>query len=360
MAFTDDVSAVAEQMMKNFVRIAPMAQRGKKRNTDAVPEATSVPDLSEIDVTVPEALLQPPGEEDIWRRLAEVLERHAEITLRDQGAVVMDGDELLVDMHERHKGEFVPGTARVDAVLPLTDAIFLPALKERLVGRRVGERLRLSVDLADGPGTVELAIFIKSARRVEVPSLTDPRIFEILGRGDTVKAVVDSITHELHLERAQLQRTAVQNLVLEEIADRTEVDVPTSLLEDELRSQWMKIEGASMATAGYSTREQRESQAAFLQNPEIRFEAEQRLRTTLALGAIAKRDGITVTREDMQAWLAALAEEGADVDAVKAELKNEKNALFTLFDKLLYLKTVAHCVSQVKINLPESDALQPC
>ncbi|HEX8536583.1 MAG TPA: peptidylprolyl isomerase, partial [Cystobacter sp.] len=83
-----------------------------------------------------------------------------------------------------------------------------------------------------------------------------------------------------------------QNLVLEQLASRAEVELPTSLVDEEIRRRWQAAEGQVLEQKDFSPAEKQEALDVWMNDPATRSEVERRLRIALALKAVAARDGL--------------------------------------------------------------------
>ncbi|MFY0583821.1 hypothetical protein ACN28S_64495 [Cystobacter fuscus] len=195
------------------------------------------------------------------------------------------GDELLLNFVGYSNGKLIPFSVRADVWVPLAPAPLLPGLYEQLVGHLPGETVLADILLSqDYPvealrgQPARFAVQIQAAREVKFPDPASPEFLKAFGRGDTVEAATNSVLKELEQETVQLLRLQAQEMVLNEVAARTKVDIPEALVDEEVRRRWGSSEGRAVTELKFTEKQQEESLQTWLKDEPTRAVARQRLR----------------------------------------------------------------------------------
>jgi trigger factor len=120
-----------------------------------------------------------------------------------------------------------------------------------------------------------------------------------LGRGNTLEAVMESIADELADERAEDLWLEAQELVLDEVVARTEVELTPEMVDEEIRQAWSNNEAHLLVAKDFAPDELQEALDGWLDDSNTRLEAERRLRLALGLRAIIERDKLQLTPEKL-------------------------------------------------------------
>lgn len=326
-------------------------------NTIGAPlPAVTAPRTDDLVVVVPEA--EDPGVEDILARFERLRREHAGELARVVGEPVQLGDAVCIDVIGYRDGEAVPMTARREQWLTIEHDDVLPGFALGLVGTAVGGTTTVDVTLpVDYPVAalrarrVVFAVSVRAAHEVQLPAADDPAFLAATGKGETMEAVMETIAQELVDELADELVERGRTLVLDELARRLDVELPAGLVNDEIRRTWQQTEGDLLIEIGASFAEQQRSSAAWREDPATREDAERRLRRALALGAVAKRDGLRVTKQDVDDFLREISKAtGTPMFDLVAEVQKERSLQKQLSEKLLSALAEEHVIEQATIR----------
>lgn len=315
---------------------------------DAAPELPPVeaPSLEGLEVTIPAERLTA---EELEERFAALRREHAEVHPRNPGEPIALGDEVLVDVVGICNGRMIPFSARMDAWLEMAPEPTLPGFFEALVGIPVGSSVDVEVtvpgdhpipDLRGAPALFRVEV--KAAREVILPPAEDPELLAKLGLGSNLDEVMEKLALEAADDLAIRLRTKAENLVLDAVAARTNVQVPAALVDEEIRRRWLFAEGSTLEEHGFTQDELGEALAGWKAHPEIRQEAERRLKIGLALGALVKKEGLQPTPE--------FAAEVVDEVAATSEVSREEVLEAVKSDKQLAAKLAALAQHQYAVQ----------
>jgi trigger factor len=328
-----------------------------ERSHPVVLPQVEAPSLEGLSVTLP----APQGftAEQVQERFLELARPHATERYRYPTEQISWGDELLLNIAGYSQGHLIPFSLRTDVWLPVRPDPMLPGLYEALVGRSPGEGLVVDITLpSDYPveslrGTpARFVLQLQAAREVTYPDLESQEFLMAFGRGHTLREVMRDVVRQMEDEAAQLLLVQAQQQVLNQVAARTPVEIPKELVDEEIRRRWSASEGRSASELQFTGPEQEESLATWLKDADTRAEVEHRLRISLALGAICKRDGLTLTPQVVEKVLRDQANAaGLTMEEMSAALRAEPRNLARIDQVAWHLMAVDHVMSRARIQL---------
>jgi trigger factor len=333
----------------------PPARRAEQGQPVELPQVAA-PSLEGLSVTVP----APEGftAEQVQERFQELARAHATERYRLPTEALAWGDEVLLNIVGYANGRLIPFSVRTHAWLTLEPEPMLPGFYETLCGHSPGESLVVDVVLPDEYPVEALRgcparflVDIQAARQVVFPDPESPEFLEAFGRGGTLEEATRLVTQLMEEEATQMLLVQAQQLVLNEVASRTQVELPARLIDEEIRRRWGASEGRALLELHFSDEEQEESLSGWLADPATREEAEQRLRIALALGAICRRDGLTLSPERVEKLLREeAAAAGVSMDEVADALRAEPHRLAQIDQVAWHLLAVDHVMSRATVH----------
>ena len=253
--------------------------------------------------------------------------------LRDQNAQFVpvegearDGLYATVSVDGQFEGEGKP--THEDSVTliighPQTNADF----SQNLRGTRVGETRTFEVSYpADyhrkrfAGRKVHYSVLVKDIKEKQLPELNDDFAKDV--GSDNLEALRAKVRDELVTQAKQNAEKKAREALLDTIVQRQSVEVPECMVEDELEAHARRL-ASNLAYQGIDI-----NQTAIDWNKifgEERPRAEQSVRRSIFLDAIARQEGIEVTREEVDAELGKLAEgTSKSASALRAQLEKEE------------------------------------
>ena len=314
------------------------------------------PSLEGLAVTVP----APEGftVEEVRERFLELARPLATERPRLPTEAIAWGDEVLLNLAGYSEGRLIPFSVKTDVWLPLEPEPLLPGLYEAIEGQTPSDGLVVDITLPDDYPVESLRgaparflVHVQAAREVTYPDLESAEFLQAFGRGKNIEEATQSVVEQMKEEHTQLLLLQARQLVLTEVASRIQVDIPKELVDEEIRRRWAATEGQSVVELKFDDKEQEESLNTWLQDEETREEVEVRLRIALALGAIVRRDGLTLTPAFVQKVLLDEAEaQGLTPAEVAAALKAEPQHQARIEQVAWHLLAVDHVMKKAKIE----------
>ncbi|WP_233166057.1 peptidylprolyl isomerase [Archangium sp. Cb G35] len=336
-------------------RISP-TWRDERSHPVVLPQVEA-PSLEGLSVTLP----APQGftADQVQERFLELARPHATEHYRYPTEQIAWGDEVLLNIAGYSQGHLIPFSLHTDVWLPVQPDPMLPGLYEALVGRSPGGGVVVEVTLpAEYPveslrGTpARFVVQVQAARELKYPGFESEDFLLAFGRGHTLQEAMRDIVRQMEDEAAQLLLVQAQQEVLNQLAARTHVEIPTALVDEEIRRRWSASEGRSAGELQFNGPEREESLNAWLKDADTRAEVEHRLRISLALGAICKRDGLTLTPQVVEKVLRDQANAGGlTMEEMAAALRAEPRNLARIDQVAWHLMAVDHVMRQAKIQI---------
>jgi trigger factor len=282
----------------------------------------------------------------------------AGLELTPKSRLPRDGDQVTIDYTVQEDGSDVEEPV-VDAVFVLGESGLLEPIEDAIKGLRVGETTGFSVPFAEGDDSIDeslrgktlsYSVTLKGLKERDLLPLDD-EFAKTVGDVDTLDELRSNLREELHQARTAEARREALAQIIGKMAEAARIDLPDPMIdravEDDLRRLRGRLAQQGVPLEAY-LRAVDQSEDALRE--EMRPAAQERLRNSLLLRAIAEREGIAVGDEDVDAAVERIslaaqtseqpkqAEEFARSDYVRSMLQSE---LFErqLTDRLVEIAT---------------------
>jgi len=272
-----------------------------KATVSIQPEVT-LGDYRDIRVARPKTEI---GDVDLNEALERLRQRFAE--LHDVDRPVQQGDFLVVDTHLMKSGAVLIGESQTNAHLEVDKERLVPGLAEGLIGQRLNETRDIRVSLPEDYPKKALAgqdvtfrVTLKSMKERRLPPLDDDFAKQV-GRGQTLAELRQEVQDELQEAAVRSDQQRFENDVLKALGDRVQVEVPEAMVDREVTRQLRDLE-LRLQDQGLRLDRYLEYTNTSLDvlRAERRPQAAQKVRLELALAAVADREGIVVSDEEVQ------------------------------------------------------------
>ncbi|MBS9387542.1 trigger factor [Dolichospermum sp. UHCC 0684] len=252
----------------------------------------------------------------------------------------------------------IPGGEGTDFQVELQEDKFIPGFVLGIVGMNPGETKEVSAQFPDPYGNEELSgkaalftITLKEIKVKELPELDDDFAQEV-SDFETLEELRASLTQRYEKEAADKTRNNQQEALLTELLNHVEIDLPTTLIDQE-------IDAMLSQTAMKLSEQGIDVKKLFTQEiiPQLRDrskpEAIERLKRTLSLQEIGKRESIEVAAAEVEARVTELLTEYADQDL------DEKRLRGVVQEELLTTKIVDWLLERSSVELVAEGSLTP-
>lgn len=295
-------------------------------------------------------------DEDVDIEIDNLRSRNARLVSVDRAAEL--GDTVVLD-YAGFVGDdqFEGGTAEKFS-LKLGSGMFIPGFEEQLVGTKAGEEKDVNVTFPEDYQAEELAgkdaVFKCKVHEVqfeEFPELDDEFAKDV-SEFDTLEELRTDVKEKLQKQTDEKNAYDGKNKALLALCDANEIDIPEVMIEDEINQ--MKNDYLqrliNQGVSADAVKKYLESADATL-NENFRPDAEARVKTTLLVQAVAAKEGIEASEEDLEKEYETYADlYKTDLEKVKESLKGSENYLK---EDIVYRKTVDFIYDNAKIVEPK-------
>ena len=252
-----------------------------------------------------------PREIEIDEYIDQLRERFAELEVVERPA--QKGDYVLADVRASVHRKEILEASRVGFLTEVGSEELVPELDRELEGKRKGEILKFNAVLAESFGEladqeVTFTVLVKEVKSKKLP-VADDEFAKTASEFDTLDELREDVRTKLREFKEVESKAAARDLVLRQVVDSVDVDLPDRLVDEETEG---RIESAKERAqrAGTTLEALLESQGW----DELQFRSDARshsvrgLKAELVLEAVARQEGITATKGDVEGEIRSLAE----------------------------------------------------
>lgn len=219
------------------------------------------------------------------------------------------GDLAVVEYAGTVDGASFEGGSATDAVVMIGAGEAMRDLEHALVGRSIGHTFSITVTYPDDHAnkavagkTALLTVTVKELKVAKLPELDDA-FAKTAGDYRSVEALRSAIRDRLRAERERESRDRLRAMVVDRLVGFVPPQVPPSLVSEEM--QFMAVRGAeSLGRSGISSLEQLRMTAQGFRDL-YRPAAVRAVREAFVLDAIARKEGVEVSDQDLEAEIHA-------------------------------------------------------
>ncbi|WP_293788038.1 trigger factor [uncultured Aeromicrobium sp.] len=199
-----------------------------------------LPELSTIEVEVEDAEVT---DADIDEQIESLRERFATFTEVDRPAA--EGDSVTIDLSASRK-DGTPIEEAQASGLPYVvgKATMIEGLDEALIGLSKGESKTFETKLVGGDlagEEVDVTVTLTEVKEQHLPEV-DEEFVQMASEFDTIEELREDLRERLTRGKRMEQAAEARDLVLEQILDKTEVPLPETLVETELKARREQVQ----------------------------------------------------------------------------------------------------------------------
>lgn len=264
---------------------------------------------------------------DIDRELDAMREKQSRmVSVEDRAAGI--GDTANIDFEGFVDDKAFKGGKGENYDLVLGSSQFIPGFEEQIVGHNSGEEFDVMVSFPEDYNAKELAgkpatfkVKLNAVRRKELPELDDEFAKDV-SEFDTLDELKKSIKEKLEKSNEEHAASELENTLLDKITDELEGDIPKVMVDDRiadmLRDFDYRLQQQGMDVRTYLKYVGQDIEAF---RESFREQAEKQVRSKLALEAIARKEKLEVTAEELEKEYQKYA------DLYKMEVEKIKQAI---------------------------------
>lgn len=252
-------------------------------------------------------------DEDMEAELKRIQQQNSRtIDVTDRAAEL--DDEVTIDFEGFIDGEAFAGGKGSDYPLKLGSHSFIDTFEDQLVGKNIGDEVEVNVTFPEDYQAEELAgkpalfkVNVKAIRATELPELNDEFASEA-SEFDTMDEYKEDIKKNLQTKKEAEAKREKESKVVDKIIENATMEIPDAMIEmtqdqmvDEF-AQRLSYQGLQLEQYLQFTGM---DMAAFKE--QCKPEALKRIQSRLVLEAIADKEAIEVTEEDINKELENMA-----------------------------------------------------
>ncbi|MBX9253861.1 trigger factor [Desmonostoc muscorum CCALA 125] len=286
-----------------------------------------------------------------------------------EGRAAQIGDIGVVDFkgvfskvegeEEAGEPEAIPGAEATDFQLELQEDKFIPGFVSGIVGMNPGETREIAAQFPDPYANEDLAgkaatftVTLKEIKEKELPELNDDFAQEV-SDFETLEELRASLVERYQKEAQEKTRTNKQEALLTELLKHVEVDLPATLIEKEVDAMLTQT-AIRLSQQGLDVRKLFTQDIIPQLRERSRSEAIERLKRSLSIREVGKRESIEVTPDEIAARVTELLQEYPDEQDI-----DEERLRSMVENELLTEKIVDWLLEHSSVELVPEGSLNP-
>jgi len=252
-------------------------------------------------------------DEDMEAELKRIQQQNSRtIDVTDRAAEL--DDEVTIDFEGFIDGEAFAGGKGSDYPLKLGSHSFIDTFEDQLVGKNIGDEVEVNVTFPEDYQAEELAgkpavfkVNVKAIRATELPELNDEFASEA-SEFDTMDEYKEDIKKNLQTKKEAEAKREKESKVVDKIIETATMEIPDAMIEM-TQDQMVDEFAQRLSYQGLQLEQYLQfigmDMAAFKE--QCKPEALKRIQSRLVLEAIADKEAIEVTEEDINKELENMA-----------------------------------------------------
>lgn len=291
------------------------------------------------------------GDEDLERAL-ETLRKDAALLVPVDRPVQL-GDTATIDYEGKIDGVPFDNGAATGQQAEILEERFIPGFAAGIVGMKAGETREVAATFPDPYGAPELAgkdavftITVHEVKESELPALDD-EFAKRVSQHQTLDELKAELRSRLDDVAAQKARRQISTQLVEKLVAANDFPLPQVLVEREvdglLDESRQYVARAGITWDAYLKESEKTEDGL---RADFREEAERRVKTTLLIEEIAKREKVEATPAELEGELDALARQYGQPREKILELLGSN--LGALVDGIVRTKTIDRLIERAK------------
>lgn len=255
-------------------------------------------------------------DEEVDAKIKQEQEQQAELVIKEDAAAE-NGDTVVIDFEGFIGDEAFEGGKGENYSLELGSGSFIPGFEEQLVGKKAGDDVDVTVTFPEEYQAEDLAgkeavfkVTVHEVKGKELPELDDEFAKDVDEDVNTLDELKEKYRKELTEAKEKAAEDAKDEAAIRQAVENAEiVDLPHVMVHDEVHRSMDEFLN-NMQRQGISPEMYYQLTGSTEADLHKQFEgeAETRVKTNLVVEAIAAKEGIEATEEDVAKEIAELAE----------------------------------------------------
>ncbi len=264
-------------------------------------------------------------DEQITEQVERIRREHATLEPLSEPRPIATGDIVTLDFTVEVGKKLIADAGTKGFQVELGAKTLLTDIENAVLGKQMGDSVRVPVKMpANHPHpklrgkSATFAVEIKDVKTRVVPE-ADDELAKDEGEFETLQALRDHIRTQLEASLKEQSENALAEQLVAELVQRNPIDVPGSLVEQQMKVteqeilQRARMTGSSPRSLGDDLRVR------------VRADSEMKVRAGLLMAEIAKKNQIKIGDKEIEEGLSELAEQsGKNVAKLRAEYADRK------------------------------------
>jgi len=302
-------------------------------------------------------------EDDINEVLENLREQHAVWEVAVDDAVVKEGDRVVIDFVGKKDGEPFEGGSANNHTLEIGSNTFIPGFESGIVGMKKGETRDIKVTFPEDYHASDLAgkevvftVTVNEIKNKKLPELNDEFATTVDPNVENLEKLIETIRKDIIDETEIVNKENFYDVLIKKLIEENPFDLPQSMIDEQSRNladraikNYCRAYGIDPKTLNFDPdkiKDQYKDQAIF------------QTKGAIILNAIAEKENITVTDEDIDKKISEYAEalkmsvdEYKDLVVKNGTINNIKNNV--LVDKIYDFLCSVSNITDKKVTLKE-------
>jgi len=302
-------------------------------------------------------------EDDINEVLENLREQHAVWEVAVDDAVVKEGDRVVIDFVGKKDGEPFEGGSANNHTLEIGSNTFIPGFESGIVGMKKGETRDIKVTFPEDYHASDLAgkevvftVTVNEIKNKKLPELNDEFATTVDPNVENLEKLIETIRKDIIDETEIVNKENFYDVLIKKLIEENPFDLPQSMIDEQSRNladraikNYCRAYGIDPKTLNFDPdkiKDQYKDQAIF------------QTKGAIILNAIAEKENITVTDEDIDKKISEYAEalkmsvdEYKDLVVKNGTINNIKNNV--LVDKIYDFLCSVNNITDKKVTLKE-------
>ncbi|HSA58547.1 MAG TPA: trigger factor [bacterium] len=265
-----------------------------------------------------------------------------------------DHDIVSLDYQGAMDGKPVAGFEGKDFLVELGKGYLFPEIEKLLLGCKAGEKRRTQVTLPDNwtdknlaSKVIDYELTVKQIKQKKVPELNDEFAKDV-GNYENLDALKAKIREDVSRAKEQAAKNNLRREVLDKLIALNDFLVPEAMIQVEMEDMFRRFEG-NLRTQGVTLEQAGVTVEDFY--AKNRDEAVHRVRGALIFDAVARKEGISVTPEEVDRRIEEMAKLAGQQAPVWKKYFKEHNMLGRVEGALLEEKALDFVLSLSTIKI---------
>ncbi|WP_291321318.1 trigger factor [Desulfonatronospira sp.] len=278
----------------------------------------------------------------------------AELVIIEEERPPKDNEVVVIDFEAFEDGKSIEGVKADNFQMTLGEGAALPDFEELIKELKPGETGTREITLPDdfinsalAGKTVQMQVTLHSIKEKKLPEV-DEELAQKAGGFDSVEKLKQVIENSYKSTRKELHKSSAQKKALDDLKTRVDFELPDSLVQGRIQQKITALQnqlekkGKRLESIGKTREELAE---------EFRPHAEDMVKSQLFLLAVAKTEGLTVSEDEMDAYIQKQAQAGGQEPAQLKKFYQDNNLMFALQDTLLADKAMEFIYEHAEIKM---------